>query len=258
MSMSDWAKREVEIACKREAPDRKDGEWDYGCACYESALKAYLCLMEDGHSGFSFGMTRQILNRLMEGKPLTPIDDVPENWNYIHEDSEDGSKKYQCRRMSSLFKYIYPDGHVRYSDCERYYCIDVDAPHISYSGGGASDILDDSFPITFPYNPPSGKYKITTREYLTDRANGDFDTKAFLQITTPDGQIVEVNRYFGEVDGKWTELTKEQFDIRVELHIKREYMEIYADEIAEVGEETFLNALKEKNENSQDKEESDT
>ena len=30
----------MEIACKREAPDREPGEWDYGCACYESALKA--------------------------------------------------------------------------------------------------------------------------------------------------------------------------------------------------------------------------
>jgi hypothetical protein len=76
--MSDWAKREVEIACKREAPDRKDGEWDYGCACYESALKAYQSLMEDGHSGFSFSLTRQILNRLIDGKPLTPIEDIPE------------------------------------------------------------------------------------------------------------------------------------------------------------------------------------
>lgn len=33
MSMIDWAKREVELACKKENPNRKDGEWDYGCAC---------------------------------------------------------------------------------------------------------------------------------------------------------------------------------------------------------------------------------
>ena len=65
-NMTDWAKREVEIACKREAPGRKDGEWDYGCACYESALKAYLSLMEDEHSGMSFSITRSILNRLIE------------------------------------------------------------------------------------------------------------------------------------------------------------------------------------------------
>lgn len=39
-NMLDWAKREVDIACKKENPNRKEGEFDYGCACYESALKA--------------------------------------------------------------------------------------------------------------------------------------------------------------------------------------------------------------------------
>ena len=44
-SMERWAENEVAIACRREKPDRKDGEWDYGCACYESALKALaLCV----------------------------------------------------------------------------------------------------------------------------------------------------------------------------------------------------------------------
>ena len=66
MSMLDWAKKEVEIACKRENPDRKDGEWDYCCACYESALKAYESLCNDGHSGYSFGFTKNILIRLMD------------------------------------------------------------------------------------------------------------------------------------------------------------------------------------------------
>ena len=234
MRMSDWAKREVEIACRREAPDRKDGEWDYGCACYESALKAYQSLMEDGHSGYSFSFTRQILNRLMEGKPLTPIEDIPEVWNLIHEDTN-GTKQYQCSRMSSLFKYVAPDGKVSFHDCERYYCLNA-GENIPYSGGGASNILEEYFPITMPYNPPNGKYKITTLEFLTDRANGDFDTKAYIQITTPDGEIYEVNRYFGEVDGEWRELTRMEFDERVRLHHEREAKE----------------AEKEKNENSED------
>lgn len=68
MNMLDWAKREVELACKRENPDRKPGEWDYGCACYESALKALKSLLEDGHSGFSISLTKQILNRLIDRK----------------------------------------------------------------------------------------------------------------------------------------------------------------------------------------------
>ena len=223
MSMLDWAKREVEIACKREAPDRKDGEWDYGCACYESALKAYQSLMEDGHSGFSFSITRQILNRLMEGKPLTPIEDIPEVWNLIYEDTN-GTKQYQCSRMGSLFKYVDSDGKVSFHDCERYYCLNV-GEKIPYSGGGASDILEEYFPITMPYNPPSGEYKITTMEFLTDCANGDFDTKAYIQITSPDGEIYEVNRYFGEVDGEWREITRREFDERVRLHHERKARE---------------------------------
>lgn len=31
MNMTEWAKREVEIACKKENPNRKDEEFDYGC-----------------------------------------------------------------------------------------------------------------------------------------------------------------------------------------------------------------------------------
>ena len=39
--MSEWARREVEIACQKENPNRKGDEFDYGCACYVSALKAF-------------------------------------------------------------------------------------------------------------------------------------------------------------------------------------------------------------------------
>ena len=42
MSMLEWAKREVEIACKRENPDKKERRiTTNGCACYESALKSF-------------------------------------------------------------------------------------------------------------------------------------------------------------------------------------------------------------------------
>lgn len=35
MSMIEWAENEVRIACERENPNRKEGEFDYGCACYD-------------------------------------------------------------------------------------------------------------------------------------------------------------------------------------------------------------------------------
>ena len=101
--MLDWARREVKIACERENPYRKGDEFDYGCACYESALKAFKSLCEDGHSGFSIKMTQAILNRLLDGQPLTPIEDTDDVWT-LCTDFKDGSDVYQCNRMSSLFK----------------------------------------------------------------------------------------------------------------------------------------------------------
>ena len=111
MSLQEWAKNEVEIACKRESPDRKEGEFDYGCACYESALKAFESLCEDGHSGMSIGFTKQILNRLIDGKPLTPIEDTEEMWKRSWTDEK--GKHYQCSRMSSLFKTVTPNGEIK-------------------------------------------------------------------------------------------------------------------------------------------------
>ena len=45
MSMLEWAKDEVAIAIKRERGDKPEGEWDYGCACYDSAMRAFESLL---------------------------------------------------------------------------------------------------------------------------------------------------------------------------------------------------------------------
>ena len=83
MNMSDWAKKEVELAKIIEAKDLKEGEFDYGGACYDSALKAFNSLTEDGHSGMSIKIAKQILNRLIDGSPLTPIEDREDIWVII-------------------------------------------------------------------------------------------------------------------------------------------------------------------------------
>ena len=218
MSMTDWAKREVEIACKREAPDHKEGEWDYGCACYESALKAYLSLMEDEHSGMSFSFTAGILSRLLENKPLTPIEDVPEVW--METPFGDDTRHYQCKRMSSLFKEIKPDGTVEYSDVGRYYCKDVDTG-ATYTCGLEARILNEMHPITMPYFPPLGQYVFTTAKFLTDRKNGDFDTKAIYDLKAPDGTTETINRFFAQSGNGWSEIGCSEYAERVEADRKR-------------------------------------
>ena len=223
MSMTEWAKREVEIACEREALERKNGEWCYGCACYESALKAYLSLMEDNHSGLSFSFTRNILKRMLESKPLTPIEDVPEVWRESFGWGDSG-KHYQCNRMTSLFKNIDEKGNVTYHDTERYYCQDAESG-ATFSCGLEAQLLDEMHPITMPYYPPLGYYVFTVKEGLTDRKNGDFDTKAILTLKCPDGTIEQINRYYAEDGNGWREIGFQEWSERDEADRHRREQE---------------------------------
>jgi len=219
-TMSGWASSEVELACIRERTDSKTpvGEWDYGCACYESALKAFLSLTGDGHSGFSVKATKHILNRLIDGKPLTPIEDTPDVWSEIT--GQEGEKIiYQCKRMSSLFKYVYTDGTVKYSDNNFYYCIDVDEGY-SYSSGIAGRVIEEMFPIAMPYYPIE-PYRVYCQDILTDRKNGDFDTKGILYAIKPNDERVEINRFFKEDKDTWAEINREEYEERKSLSAKR-------------------------------------
>ena len=211
----EWARREVEIACKKERNGSKDEGFDYGVACYGSALKALESLAEDGHSGFSIGITKNILNRLIDCKPLTPIEDTDDIWNLCEED-ENGITVYQRSRMSSLFKHVYADGTIEYQDIDSYICVDVNK-HYTYRGGIAGKIVGETFPITMPYMPGE-PVKVYCEDFLTDEKNGDFDTVGvFYALKEENGEQkrIEINRFFREpIDdepGNWTEISKEEY-----------------------------------------------
>lgn len=221
----DWAEREVAIAMAREAKEDKEGDSaSYAYFCYQSALKAYESLIEDNHSGMSWGFTEGILMRLIENKPITPIYDVPEVWDDTTTDEERFGKSYQCNRMSSLFKIVGKDGKVVYQDVSR---TSVFYPNsdAAYHNGTASRLIDEMFPITMPYWPPMEPFKVEASQYLTDRKNGDFDTIAFRKVTTPYGVVKDINRFFGETEDGWKELTHDEFMKRVQLHNKRAFSE---------------------------------
>ena len=221
-----WARREVELACKRERNGAKEEGFDYGCACYRSALKALESLAEDGHSGYSIVVTQNILNRLIEYKPLTPIEDTDDIWNLCNTD-KDGTKMYQCSRMSSLFKYAYADGSVKYSDIDSYICVDVNNKN-TYRSGLVRIIMEEMSPITMPYMP--GKpIMVYCEEFLTDVKNGDFDTVGvFYALKEENGEQnrIEINRFFrepiGDESGTWTEISQEEYELRRDIRINQE------------------------------------
>ena len=222
MSMTEWAEREVELACARERKFSSEKcEWDYGCACYQSALKAYKSLMEDGHSGYSFSLTKHILIRLMDELPLTPIEDTDDIWNHcIDRNNDEKYSEYQCKRKSSLFKRVYDDGRVTYSDIYSHYCVSLDNPSSTYHSGLVRRIVDEMFPVTMPYMP--GKpFKVICEDILTDEKNGDFDTVAIYDAVRPDGETIVINRYFKESEDGWTEIDSVEFLERKEKHLAR-------------------------------------
>lgn len=197
--MKDWAENECRIACKKENPDYDfdSNEFDYGCSCYKSALKAYNSLMDDDHSGMSFSLTKNILIKLLNKMPLTPITENDFNSEPITGDKPtvDGKKIYQCYRRSSLFKEVDKDGNIQYSDIDRVVSIDITAPKVGYYSKSIEVFVNEIFPIKFPYIP-DGVYTVYTNTFLTDESNGDFDTRAVLYMVTPKNERINIDRYY--------------------------------------------------------------
>lgn len=211
--------QECRLACKKENPDFDfdSDDFDYGCSCYKSALKAYKCLMDDNHSGMSFSFTRGILERLMRHEPLTPItDDDFKGGNLIYSDEDLASmglkSEIQCPRMSSLFRKETVDGKVTYCNVDRSYCVNVETPSDTFSCGRETNIVDEMFPIKMPYLPEKEEYKVYVQTFLTDKKNGDFDTQGILYLTTPEGKRIDINRYYTEKAGKMVEISKDEYD----------------------------------------------
>ena len=216
MSMMEWARKEIELRKTFEGQGLKEGEFDYGGSCCDSALKAFESLMADEHSGASIYITKAILNRLIDGKPLMPIEDTIDIWNEVSYDKETKTTMFQNKRMSGLFKYVDENGLNKYSDVNRYYSYDVFNPTFTYSSSLVNRIIDEMFPIEMPYMPADKPIVVAEKDYLTDKKNGTYDTVAVLHATLPDGTVATINRYFKEgTRGEWVEIDKNEYNVRV-------------------------------------------
>lgn len=238
-----WAENEVKLACKHENSDWNGESFDYGCACYQSALKAFSSLCSEGHTIYSWFETIHILERLCYRLPLTPITindfgyikgvtpemidpdtgatlalcriETPPSW-----EGDDGTRYYSCSRCSSLYMNVKPDYSYSFSDTDRTTCINIECFDDTYKNGLISDIVNEMYPITLPYYPSKNKYKVYTRTFLTDPSLGDFDTKEIVYIVKPDGEKVPVNRYFHEFKNVgFREISKDEYDELVKKRI---------------------------------------
>lgn len=212
MNIKSWAENEVEIAKKA------NNDWYYEL-CLDSALKAYNCLMEDGHSGMSIGVTRNILNRLIDDMPLTPItekdfEEQTANVNLPKESPkwlmEMGLKSsIQCPRMSSLFREESLGGKITYTDVDRVICYE-EGKRTPFHCGTVTRFVDKLFPITLPYDG-NDKYKVTVVEELLDATNGDFDTIKIISVQKNNEDPIPFAKYFHEFGGEMKEISIDNY-----------------------------------------------
>lgn len=204
VNKDEWAANEVDIAASINSEP-------YYVECLKSAERAFNCLLNDPHTGMSIGVTKSILNRLIDGKPLTPIDDTPDMWCDISSIFGHGHRVYQCKRMSSLFKYVYEDGQVEIHDNGMFLCTEVSKPDVPFSFGIVSDILREKYPITMPYMPCSRPYHVIVNTNLYDDSRSDFDTFSIIKVIRPDGAVDSINRYFKHNEDTWVEIEEDEY-----------------------------------------------
>lgn len=218
-TMSERAKYEIELA-KKKVMEEKDDFNEYLCMCFDAALEAYEVICKQGHSGMRIGITKDILNKLIDGEPLTAIEDTPDVWSEITYEDEEGNTTYQCKRCSALFKDVYNDGTIKYSYMHSATCVDA-ITGATYENRLILNIFDEMFPIKMPFIPPKEKAYIYTADFLFDKENRNFDTIAVLYIQKGNDRI-EVNRFFREsYEGNketypgWVEIDIDELDYRM-------------------------------------------
>lgn len=206
-----WAKREVDIV---KRANHEEGS-EYLHMCLDAALEAYATLIRQGHSGNSIVFTASILNRLISGKPLTGVEDDPDEWNLITE--KYGVNQYQSRRMSSLFKYEDTvSGEVWFKDVNRFVCVDRDNPTVTYHSSLVDKLMHSLMPISMPYCPGKSISVYCTDFQYKDNDKSDFDTVGVHYAVLEDGSKLEVNRFFKETDNNFAEICQEEYLDRLE------------------------------------------
>ena len=254
MKQSERAKYEVELAKKKVMEDEDDFN-EYLYACFDSALEAFEVLCKRGHSGISIEITKDILNKLIDGEPLTAIEDTPDVWDKVDLSPNDNAISYQCKRCSALFKKVFSDGTVKYEYVDSATGIDA-ITGATYSSGLIRSIYDEMYPIKMPFVPPKDKAYIYTADFLFDKesviSDNDIDTVVVLYIQKGDKRT-EVNRFFRvpdiEIDDfctypGWVEIDINEFTYRMQTAKARGNTNMVLDDIG--LEELYNKYMKEK------------
>ena len=187
-----------------------DDEMVYDSSVILSANKAFRVIKTAGHTKEELIQMVDTLTRLVDWKPLFPIqeDEVNDEGYEMN-----GQKIYDYERYSGLFKRVYPNGKVEYGDVHMAVGVNINNED-EYQSGLVDRIAQEIRPIEFPYLPPTIPYRVYEEDFLVNPKHGDYDTVGFFYMIEPDGTRIEINRFFKEDGFEFVEITKEEYEER--------------------------------------------
>lgn len=202
----EWANKEAEYVAKYVT--MKYGNNIPMIECYEmvvnEAVKLFNELEDLPHTEESKVMIKRFLSRLIEDKPLSPIEDGNDMWDEVgvNTGEDSGVTLYIHKRLRTLYRKEVRDikkdvlTEKTYHDPTRVTCVNItNGEEVTLSF--INDYVDEHFPIKFPYFP-TDKYvvEVLMFNHKNPLENGGEDTISIETIIDPDHRVTFPGAYY--------------------------------------------------------------
>ena len=230
----EWANKEAEHVAKYVT--MKYGNNIPMTKCYEmvvnEAVKIFNELEDLQHTEESKIMVKRFLSRLIEDKPLSPIEDKDDMWDKVggHAGEDSEVTLYINKRLRTLYRREVRDikkdvlTEKTYHDPTRVTCVNIiNGKEVILSI--VNDYVDEYFPIKFPYFP-TDKYivNVILFNHKNPLEDGIEDTIHIKTIIDPDHKVITPNVYYAlneKLD--WCKIYGSEYYNRLNEYRKNKY-----------------------------------
>ena len=229
--IKEWANKEAEHVAKYVT--MKYGNNIPMTECYKTvvneAVKIFNELEDLQHTEESKVMVKRFLSRLIEDKPLSPIEDRDDMWDEVgsHAGEDNEVTLYINKRSRTLYKRevrdIKKDVLIEktYHDPTRVTCINtIDGKEVTLSL--VNDYVDEYFPIKFPYFP-TDKYvvEVIMFNHKNPLEDGGEDTISIETIIDPDHRVTFPGAYYAlNEEHDWRGIDSQEYYKRFNEYFK--------------------------------------
>lgn len=185
---------------------------------FENALKIFRMLREDDLAYNTKLLALSTTQQLLDREPLSPIEDVPGVWGEVY--NVGGIKSCRCKRLPTLYKHVYPDGHIEYIDPSIYCCVTPRSDRQFKNGVIESHFLSEYCQVKMPYTQPEKPYIFTVEQFEAQWADEYLNLIAVLSVENPDGDKKAINRWLERTGDGWIEIGKETVVKLLDKYVK--------------------------------------